>query len=261
MVRISRFYTRSILAGLSILLLTACGEGGGGSGGSAQTPVANAISVSVDRDTPMAINIAAEPGNLLGNAPSTVTATDPANGTVAVSGSTVTYTPDQGYLGVDSFDYTITDADGETATATVTITVLDTVAPTATIKFPGAVALTQVNSVLITGTANDASMITRVTVAGTDAITTDGCANWRAIVPLMPGDNTLSIETTDEFSNINSAAAALSVTFNGPNLERLDGLTLDAANGSVLLVDSGLDAVVAMKIVNLVSLIPGACAC
>ena len=56
----------------------------------------------------------------------------------------------------------------------------DTTAPTATIKFPGTVGLTEGDSVLVTGTASDASMITRVRLAGVDATTTDGFANWRA---------------------------------------------------------------------------------
>jgi VCBS repeat-containing protein len=50
------------------------------------------------------------------------TASEPDHGTIAVSGSTLTYTPDANYQGPDSA--TITVSDGElTATATVTITV------------------------------------------------------------------------------------------------------------------------------------------
>jgi len=65
-------------------------------------------------------------GNNLGDAPSVVTATDPANGTVTISGTTVTYTPDATFFaGSDTFDYTITDDDDETATNTVTVTIAD----------------------------------------------------------------------------------------------------------------------------------------
>ncbi|TPW74127.1 tandem-95 repeat protein [Schumannella soli] len=51
-------------------------------------------------------------------------ATNPTHGTVVVSGSTLKYTPNDGYSGADSFTYTAT-ADGQTsapATASVTIT-------------------------------------------------------------------------------------------------------------------------------------------
>ena len=53
--------------------------------------------------------------------------TTPGNGTaVIVSGNTtmVTYTPDAGFHGTDSFDYTLSDGtDTDTGTVTVTVTV------------------------------------------------------------------------------------------------------------------------------------------
>jgi hypothetical protein len=57
--------------------------------------------------------------------PPTITmVTDPPNGTAVINGDgTITYTPDAGFIGTDSFDYTITDPDGDTDTATVTVTV------------------------------------------------------------------------------------------------------------------------------------------
>ena len=56
----------------------------------------------------------------------TITAiTQPANGTVAITGggTGVTYTPNAGYVGPDTFTYTITDAAGATDSATVSVTV------------------------------------------------------------------------------------------------------------------------------------------
>ena len=45
------------------------------------------------------------------------------NGTVALEGSSITYVPNQGFLGSDSFDYQIEDPEGATAIATVTVAV------------------------------------------------------------------------------------------------------------------------------------------
>ena len=59
------------------------------------------------------------------------TATDPSNGTVSVSGSVVTYTPNTGYFGVDRFTYTVTDEGDASATATGVIGVTVHRAPTA----------------------------------------------------------------------------------------------------------------------------------
>ncbi len=98
------------------------------------TPVANA-DTAPDIDTTgaapesqtSAIDVAAITGNELGNAPSTVTATDGATGTTSVTGTTVTYTPNADFfVGSDTFDYTITDAQSDEATATITVNLTDT---------------------------------------------------------------------------------------------------------------------------------------
>ncbi|MDX1459473.1 MAG: Ig-like domain-containing protein [Xanthomonadales bacterium] len=52
-----------------------------------------------------------------------VSVTDPANGTVEISGGTILYTPDPGFFGMDSFSYTIDDGFGGMDSATVMILV------------------------------------------------------------------------------------------------------------------------------------------
>ena len=47
----------------------------------------------------------------------------PANGTATVSGSSVTYTPDAGFYGIDYFTYSLSDAYGHTSTAIDSVTV------------------------------------------------------------------------------------------------------------------------------------------
>ena len=49
--------------------------------------------------------------------------TQPSNGSVSRTGAVVTYTPNDGYFGSDSFTYTVTDVDNAPATATVSVTV------------------------------------------------------------------------------------------------------------------------------------------
>ncbi|MEL6505966.1 MAG: Ig-like domain-containing protein, partial [Pseudomonadota bacterium] len=47
------------------------------------------------------------------------------NGTVAIVDGQITSTPNDGFIGEDTFTYTVTDDDGATDTATVTVTVTD----------------------------------------------------------------------------------------------------------------------------------------
>ncbi len=95
------------------------------------TPV-NDPPVAVDDTATVAEDAGALPINVLGNdgdldsASLTITAvTQPANGTVVITGggTGLTFQPDADANGVIIFTYTISDGDGGTATATVTITV------------------------------------------------------------------------------------------------------------------------------------------
>lgn len=95
-------------------------------------PIVDAFddTATTEEDTPVNIDILANDNDLptIG----TLTTTNPSNGTVVIndngtpndpSDDTVTYTPDTGFTGTDTFDYTICDALGNCDTATVTIVV------------------------------------------------------------------------------------------------------------------------------------------
>lgn len=94
-------------------------------------PVAGDVSVSVMAgSTGNAIPLA-----LSGGAAATVTVASPAaNGTATESGTAITYTPNAGYSGADSFTYTATNATGTSTPATVSITVNAPPAPVLTIS-------------------------------------------------------------------------------------------------------------------------------
>lgn len=83
-------------------------------------PVAGPVSATVaygSSNNPITLNIA-------GGAPTSVAvATAAAQGTASAAGTSITYTPANGYSGPDSFTYTATNASGTSAPATVTITV------------------------------------------------------------------------------------------------------------------------------------------
>jgi gliding motility-associated-like protein len=85
---------------------------------------------STEVDTPVEIDILGNDSGIPEDG--TLTVTDPSNGTVTVNDNgtpndltddTVTYVPDAGFEGTDSFEYTVCDATGNCGTGTVTVTV------------------------------------------------------------------------------------------------------------------------------------------
>ena len=99
-------------------------------------PIANPVSLTVAYNA-LATNV---PLNITGGAAVTVSEVVPSlHGTVVASGTTITYQPDPGYAGPDSFTYSATNSGGTSAPATVTITVND---PVITITAAGGFAAT-----------------------------------------------------------------------------------------------------------------------
>lgn len=125
--------------GRSEVLVGAAGTGGlatvdraPDSGGASYTvagcgdtgPIANADRATTSDGTAVTIDVLANDVSSDGSALTVTGATDPASGAAAVNGDgTVTYTPDAGFQGADSFTYTIADGQGRTASALVTVTV------------------------------------------------------------------------------------------------------------------------------------------
>ena len=78
--------------------------------------------VATDEDTAIAIDVGANDSLVPGVTATIGIVTAPVNGTLTISGTTVTYTPSANFNGSDSFTYSVTQ-NSETATAVVTISV------------------------------------------------------------------------------------------------------------------------------------------
>ncbi len=78
---------------------------------------------ATNTDVPVLIDVAGNDGGTVDSR----SFTQPVNGLVADAGDELEYTPNANYKGIDSFDYTLTDAAGNSSTATVTIAVNDVV--------------------------------------------------------------------------------------------------------------------------------------
>ncbi|NOY46225.1 MAG: tandem-95 repeat protein, partial [Deltaproteobacteria bacterium] len=86
-------------------------------------PVAANDAATTDEDTPVAVEVLVNDSDVDGDALSVTAVGSPTHGTVSWGPSSVTYTPDPNYHGMDSFTYTVSDGSA-TAGAEVTVTVL-----------------------------------------------------------------------------------------------------------------------------------------
>ena len=95
-----------------------------------QVPVATAQAVTVDEDTTdNVITLAGTDAD--GDTLTYAIATQPAHGTLTLTGAVAKYTPTADYFGPDSFTFTVNDGTVDSTPATVTITVTDVAEPIA----------------------------------------------------------------------------------------------------------------------------------
>ncbi len=91
-----------------------------------QAPVASNGSSTTDEDTAVAITLVATDAD--GDALSYSVVSAPSNGTLSGSGENLTYTPNAGFFGADSFTFLANDGTEDSNVATVSITVNEVVA-------------------------------------------------------------------------------------------------------------------------------------
>jgi hypothetical protein len=112
-----------------IMSLAACGnsEGGGGSNGGANTntaPVAANDGAATPMNTVVDINVLANDVDADGDPLAITNVSTPGSGSATDLGNgLIRYTPTGGFVGGDTFTYTISDGNGGTDTASVTVTV------------------------------------------------------------------------------------------------------------------------------------------
>jgi VCBS repeat-containing protein len=166
-------------------------------------PVAAAESFTTGEDQPLTIPLA----SLLANDsdidldPLTVVSVQGAvQGTVAIVGSDVVFTPDADYHGPASFTYTISDGQGGSATATVSITV-NPVNDAAVIGGDDAGAVTE-DVAVVTGTLSDSGTLTISDVDAGEAAFVAGAgtpvgANLGALTIAADGTWTYEVANAD----------------------------------------------------------------
>ncbi len=146
-----------------------------------------------------------------------------ANGSVSLSGETVIYTPASGFVGTDTFTYTIEDASGASSTATVTVVVNEvTVPPQAPVATADTFTANQgsnlslnVNDLLANDTdpdSGDSLTLVAVNNAVNGQVALDG--NTITFIPDAGFAGTASFDYTIEDSNGGLATATVTITVN-----------------------------------------------
>ena len=89
-------------------------------------PLAQDDTATTDFESDVTIPVLGNDTDVDGDTLSVTDVTDPANGSAVINADgTITYTPDAGFSGEDSFSYTVSDGNGGTDTATVTVSVAE----------------------------------------------------------------------------------------------------------------------------------------
>jgi hypothetical protein len=175
---------------------------------------------TTDEDVPVTVDVLSNDSDPDGDTVSVTAASAPAHGSATVNpGGTVTYTPNPGFSGTDSFTYTITDGNGGFDTATVTITV-DPVND-APVAGDDVAATDEDTPVTVDVLANDSDpegdplSVDSVTQGSNGSVSTNGSTVVYTPNPGFSGTDTFTYTISD--GNGGFDTAAVTVTVNGVN--------------------------------------------
>ncbi len=180
-------------------------------------PVANNDAASTIEDTAVTVDVLANDTDADGDSLTVSTVSQGADGTVVNNSGDVTYTPDPGFKGIDSFTYTAGDGDLDSNLATVTITVDPAPANQPPVANDDDATTTRNTSVTINVLANDSDpdgSIDPATVAVSQPGKGTAVSNGNGTVTFTPKKG---FRGTDNFTytvNDNEGAASNAATVN-----------------------------------------------
>ncbi len=207
-------------SGADSFVYQVCDSGGACSTGSVSVavapvndlPVANDDTASTNEDVPGTIDVLANDSDLEDNtlSPCDVTITNqPANGSVTIGAAptcALTYTPNAGFSGADSFTYQICDSGGACAQASVAVDVIDITEPW--------------------GAVDDADFTTEDTPVVVDVVSNDSSAD----ITLDPCDVTVQIAPANGTVSIGAAPACELTYTPNPDFNGIDTFTYEVCD-------------------------------
>jgi YD repeat-containing protein len=167
----------------------------------------------------------------------------PSHGTASINGAgTITYMPTAGYVGPDSFTYTISDGRGGTATATVNVTVSAPAANVAPTAATDAVSTTQGTPFSFDPRVNDTDAnadpltITGVTQGGHGAVTFSAGTLTYTPATGYVGADSFTYTISDGRGGVATATVNMTVTATAPNTAPTAAADVIATNKNVAII-------------------------
>ena len=182
-------------------------------------PVANDDDVQTLMDTPVEIDVLANDSGLEDGFGSLAVVYGPMNGTTQVNdNNTITYTPNNLFLGTDQFIYRLSDLDGDSDFATVTVYVLEEIV-TPIVAIDDEVEVAKNSTVIIDVLANDLGIegkevVVTITSNPLNGLATVNADNTIEYAPNLNfvGADVLTYQVCGQFSNCDEALVSIQVT-------------------------------------------------
>jgi len=187
----------------------------------ADSPQAIADVTSTPSETPVILTLIGNDSDPNGDVLTIASVTQPANGTAVLNpDGTVTYTPNDDFVGQDIFTYTVCDPDGNCDTATVNVTVENQIP----VAENDAATTGESTPVIISVTDNDTDVegpltVTAVTAPtnGTAVVNPDGTISYTPEDGFF-GDDSFTYTVCDSNNECVEAVVNVTVTPQAPNL-------------------------------------------
>lgn len=171
------------------------------------------------------IDVLANDSDIDSNALSIASIGSPSHGSASIVANHISYVPNSGYIGSDSFAYTISDGQWWSASASVTITISDITVPIATLNGSNSITINRNDSFVDPW----ASWTDNVDGAGSLSIANTGSVDTSTV-----GSYTLSYRYTDSSNNTSSIVTRVVnvVLWNAPVITLSWGDDITIAHGS-----------------------------
>jgi len=209
------------------------------------TPVANDDVVSTPQDTLASINVQANDTGLSDTPLSMTVSTNASNGSTSIVGNAIHYTPNAGFFGEDSFEYTLTDKDGDSDNATVTVTVTEAASNATPVANDDVVSTPQDTLVSINVLSNDTGLsdtplsMTVSTNASNGSTNIVGNAIHYTPNTGFFGEDSFEYTLTDKDGDSDTATVTVTVTASGTSA--ISALTVfDTTNAADWAIKSNL---------------------